>query len=76
MSNGAAVVAILEGELSRQAAAITYVNDFKLMMWIVLASAPLVLLLRNPTQQVAAAAGWLKTPVGRDQLLTDRRSLK
>lgn len=55
MNNGAAVVAMLEGELGRQAAAIAYVNDFKLMMWIVLASAPLVLLLRNPSRQAAVA---------------------
>jgi DHA2 family multidrug resistance protein len=56
MNNGAAVVAMLEGELSRQAAAIAYINDFKLMMWIVLASAPLVLLLKNPSRSRNALA--------------------
>jgi DHA2 family multidrug resistance protein len=55
LNNGAAVVGMLELELNRQAAAIAYVNDFKLMMWIVLASAPLVFLLKNPQQQLAAA---------------------
>ena len=48
MSGGAAVVAMLEGEIGRQAAAIAYVNDFKLMMWIVIASTPLVFLLKQP----------------------------
>lgn len=47
------VVAMLELEITRQAASIAYVNDFKLMMWIVLASAPLVLLLSNPRKKVA-----------------------
>lgn len=45
---GAAGFAMLSGEIARQAATIAYINDFKMMMWIVLASAPLVLLLSNP----------------------------
>jgi MFS transporter, DHA2 family, multidrug resistance protein len=56
LMNAADVLAIVDLEVTRQAAAIAYVNDFKLMMWIVLASAPLVLLLRRPASVAAAAA--------------------
>lgn len=37
----------LNAEVTRQAAAIGYANDFWLMMWLTLAAAPLVLLLRS-----------------------------
>ncbi len=50
---GAAAFAMMQGEISRQAATIAYINDFKMMMWIVLASAPLVLLLSNPRKIIA-----------------------
>ncbi len=47
---------LLNAEVARQAATIAYVNDFRLMMWIVLAAAPLVLLLkRAPARAVSAA---------------------
>lgn len=46
-------VAMLDMEITRQAATIAYVNDFKLMTWIVLASVPLVLLLKNPHRHSA-----------------------
>ncbi|MCL4184997.1 MAG: DHA2 family efflux MFS transporter permease subunit [Burkholderiaceae bacterium] len=39
-------LALLNAEVTRQAAALAYVQDFRLMMWITIASAPLVLLLR------------------------------
>jgi DHA2 family multidrug resistance protein len=40
--------AALNAEITRQATAIAYINDFKLMMLISLAAIPLVLLLRRP----------------------------
>lgn len=52
-ANGAGAIALLELEITRQAATIAYLDDFKLMMWIVLASAPLVLLLSNPRKRAA-----------------------
>ena len=41
-------LAILNGELSRQAAAIGYLNDFQLMAWMTLLAIPLLLLFRKP----------------------------
>jgi DHA2 family multidrug resistance protein len=41
-------VAALNGEVTRQASAIAYMNDFLLMMWVTLLAAPLLLLLRKP----------------------------
>ncbi|WP_250464838.1 DHA2 family efflux MFS transporter permease subunit [Microbulbifer litoralis] len=43
-------------ELLRQAAEISYVNDFQLLMWINLAAMPLVFLLANPGSKSEAAA--------------------
>lgn len=43
----AAGAAALNAEVTRQAAAIGYANDFHLMMWMTLLAAPLVMLLRN-----------------------------
>ena len=40
-------VAALNTEVTRRAAMVAYINDFKLMMLIVLASVPLLLLLRE-----------------------------
>ena len=40
------VVALADAEINRQAAFIAYIDDFYLMMWVTLASIPLVLLLR------------------------------
>lgn len=42
------VLAILNGELSRQAAAIGYLNDFQLMAWMTLLTIPMLLLFRKP----------------------------
>jgi len=36
----------LNAEISRQAAAIGFINDFRLMMWMVLVTVPLILLLK------------------------------
>ena len=38
---------MLDGEITRQALTIAYIDDFKLMMWIVLAACPLVLLFKR-----------------------------
>ena len=57
MQQGAAAIGMLNMEVARQASTIAYVNDFKLMMWIVLASAPLVLLLKKPPPLSAQLAG-------------------
>ena len=52
-SQAGAALALMDAEVSRQAATIAYLNDFRLMMWIVIAAAPLVLLLRRPAPVVA-----------------------
>ncbi len=43
--------AALNDEVTRQAAAIAYINDFWLMMWVAIASIPLVFLFRLPRQR-------------------------
>lgn len=53
-------VMALNGEVTRQAAAIAYLNDFAFMMWVMVLSAPLALLLRKsraPVPTGPAAAG-------------------
>ena len=50
-------IAALNAEVTRQAQMVAYIDDFKMMMIIVLASAPLLLLLRKPRPaRVPAAA--------------------
>jgi MFS transporter, DHA2 family, multidrug resistance protein len=54
-------IAALNAEVTRQAAMVAYIDDFKLMMLIALASVPLLLLLRGeprrpPLVAVAATA--------------------
>src|SRR5690606_36740368 len=44
---GQAVFALIDAEVTRQAAMIAYLNDFELMKWLSLASIPLVLLMRR-----------------------------
>ncbi|HEV2099083.1 MAG TPA: DHA2 family efflux MFS transporter permease subunit [Stellaceae bacterium] len=48
-------MAALNAEVTRQAAMVAYVDDFKLIMLIALASLPLLLLLREERRQPAAA---------------------
>ncbi|HRO61546.1 MAG TPA: DHA2 family efflux MFS transporter permease subunit [Burkholderiaceae bacterium] len=38
--------ALLDGELTRQAATLAYLADFRLMMWVTIAAIPLIVLLR------------------------------
>jgi DHA2 family multidrug resistance protein len=44
-------MAALNAEVTRQAAMVAYIDDFKLMMLIALASLPLLLLLRGASRQ-------------------------
>jgi DHA2 family multidrug resistance protein len=48
-------VAALNAEVTRQAAMVAYIDDFKLMMLIALCSLPVLLLLREKRQAVAPA---------------------
>ena len=49
-------LAMIDGEVSRQAAMIAYIDDFKLMMFITLAAMPIILLLRSPKRGGPKAA--------------------
>jgi DHA2 family multidrug resistance protein len=49
-------IAALNAEATRQAAMVAYLDDFKLMMIIVMLGAPLLLLLRKPRPARAPAA--------------------
>jgi DHA2 family multidrug resistance protein len=46
-------LAAINAEVTRQAATLAYLQDFRLMMWITLAAIPLVLLLRSPPRLIA-----------------------
>ncbi len=43
----------INGEVTRQAATLAYLQDFRLMMWVTLCAVPLVFLLRSPRKQPA-----------------------
>jgi MFS transporter, DHA2 family, multidrug resistance protein len=49
--NTAQGLAAINGEVTRQAATLAYLQDFRLMMWITLAAVPLILLLRAPPKK-------------------------
>ena len=49
-------IAALNQEVTRQAAMISYLDDFMLMLIVILASLPLLLLVRAPRRQAMAAA--------------------
>jgi MFS transporter, DHA2 family, multidrug resistance protein len=49
-------IAALNAEVTRQASMVGYIDDFRLMMLIILLSLPLLLLLREAPRQVAAPA--------------------
>lgn len=53
--NQAAGAALLNDEVTRQAAMIGYIDDFRLMMLLALLAAPLVLLMKAPPSK---AKGW------------------
>lgn len=48
---GDAAMAMLNGEINRQAAMIAYINNFHFMMWLTILILPLVLLLRKPARR-------------------------
>jgi DHA2 family multidrug resistance protein len=48
-------VAALNAEVTRQAAMISYIDDFKMMMLVILCSLPLVLLIKGPRRAAVAA---------------------
>jgi DHA2 family multidrug resistance protein len=48
-------LAALNGEVTRQAATIAYLNDFQFMMWVTLAAVPLLIFLRRPPRSAGAA---------------------
>ncbi|MHB9117454.1 MAG: DHA2 family efflux MFS transporter permease subunit [Burkholderiales bacterium] len=48
-------LAAIDAEVTRQAATLAYLQDFRLMMWITLAAIPLLVLLRAPARQAAAS---------------------
>ncbi len=50
---GEAALAVVDAEVTRQAAMIAYINDYYLMMWLSLAAVPLVLLMRKSAPPVA-----------------------
>lgn len=52
ITSTAGLIAI-NGEVTRQAAILAYLQDFRLMMWITLFSLPLVLLLKSPKTKKA-----------------------
>ena len=49
-------MAALNAEVTRQAAMVAYIDDFKLIMLIALATLPLLLLLREPRRSAATPA--------------------
>jgi DHA2 family multidrug resistance protein len=49
-------MAALNAEVTRQAAMVAYVDDFKLIMWIALAATPLLLLLSESRRRPVTAA--------------------
>jgi len=52
-SGSNALLAMLDGEINRQAAMIAYLDDFHLMMIVTIAALPLVLLLKKPPTRPA-----------------------
>ena len=52
-NNVSAIAALVNGEITRQSAVIAYINDFKFMMWVVIACTPLLFLLKSPKKQPA-----------------------
>ncbi len=48
-------LAALNGELTKQAATLAYLQDFRLMMWITLAALPLIVFLKAPPKQAKKA---------------------
>jgi len=56
-------MAALNAEVTRQAAMVAYVDDFKLIMLLALGSIPLLLLMRNPSDRPPPAEAVASVPV-------------
>jgi DHA2 family multidrug resistance protein len=52
----AAGLSMINAQVTRQAAMLAYLQDFRLMMWVTLAALPLVLLLQAPRRNAAPGA--------------------
>ncbi|MCB2068010.1 MAG: DHA2 family efflux MFS transporter permease subunit [Erythrobacter sp.] len=50
-SYGEVVLSMIDGEVTRQAAMLAYLDDFRLMSWLTLAIVPLVFLMRGPQRR-------------------------
>jgi DHA2 family multidrug resistance protein len=55
-------IAVLDAEVTRQAAMVAYIDDFKLIMLLALGSLPLLLLMRDPRGQPALAVTVASAP--------------
>ncbi len=65
-------LAMLNAEVTRQAAAIAYINDFWMMAWMTLVTLPILLLFRMPRNIPRPGPGKVAEPVeAKPQLLTD-----
>jgi DHA2 family multidrug resistance protein len=56
MQGAASTLAMWDAELTRQATLIAYLNDFRAMTWFMLATLPMLLLLRRPAPPPGARA--------------------
>lgn len=56
LSGNPTIVSLINGLVSQQAAMLAYLDDFVLMMWLSLAAAPIILLLRSNKPKVGADA--------------------
>jgi DHA2 family multidrug resistance protein len=56
LTGNAQIVSIVNGLVSQQAAMLSYLDDFWLMMLLSMAAVPLILLLRGPKKTAAVAA--------------------
>ena len=54
--NSTGGLAALNEELTQQAQMVAYLDDFKLLMWVTLAAAPLILLLRKSLRAIPKEA--------------------
>ena len=63
---GPLALALINGEVTRQALFIAYLDDFKLMMLVVLLSLPLLLLLREAPRPAPLRSAPAATPAGAD----------
>ncbi len=46
---GSAALMMMDAEVNRQAAMIGYINDYYMLMWLVLAAVPLIMLMKKPS---------------------------